>query len=41
LSGRRPFAHIEDLVKDNGLGTLDYGSKWKSQKRFGLTTLRG
>jgi len=41
LSGRRPIAHIEPVIKGNGLISLDYGAKWKSQRKFGLMTLRG
>ena len=41
MSGRRPFAPIEPLAKDNGIVSLDYGNKFKSQRKFGLMTLRG
>jgi len=41
LSGRQPLAHIEAILKNNGIVSLDYGAKWKSQRKFGLMTLRG
>ena len=41
MSGRRPFAPLERLAKNNGILSLDYGDKFKSQRKFGLMTLRG
>ena len=41
LSGRYPFAPLEALNKSHGVGSVDYGPKWKAQRKFGLMTLRG
>ena len=39
----RPQDEQFDLLNDKGHGIvlLDYGPFWKSQRKFGLTTLRG
>ena len=41
FSGRPRVHIIEQFAKGNGLVFLDYGAKWKSQRKFGLSTLRG
>ena len=42
LSGKRAFPQFREIYeKGDGLVTLDYGDKWKSQRKFGLMTLRG
>ena len=40
-SGRRPSPQLQNLKKGNGIILLDYGDKWKTQRKFGLLTLRG
>ena len=40
FSGRPTFPLLENLKNGNGLVFLDYGDKHKSQRKFGLMTLR-
>jgi len=41
FSGRPRFHIIEQFAEGNGLVFVDYGAKWKSQRKFGLSILRG
>jgi len=43
LCSGRVVGDIIDVFNDQGYGLLfaDYGPFWKSQRKFGLTTLRG
>ncbi|CAK8692689.1 unnamed protein product [Clavelina lepadiformis] len=41
FSGRPSFSWSHDIIKGHGLAVLDYGPFLKSQRKFGLSTLRG
>ena len=41
FSGRVHFPSVKDFKKEHGIVFLDYGNKWKTQRKFGLMTLRG
>ncbi|XP_076817021.1 cytochrome P450 2H2-like isoform X2 [Clavelina lepadiformis] len=41
FSGRPSFSWLDDILKKPGIITLDHGTFFKSQRKFGLTTLRG
>ena len=41
FSGRLQIQLIQEITKGGGIGSLDYGPFWKSQRKFGLITFRG
>ncbi|XP_076817174.1 cytochrome P450 2U1-like [Clavelina lepadiformis] len=41
FSGRPPIPVIEQITEGHGIVFLDYGPLWRSQRKFGLLTLRG
>ncbi|XP_076802018.1 cytochrome P450 2U1-like [Clavelina lepadiformis] len=41
FSGRPHLKLLDEITKGGGIATLDYGDLWKSQRKFGLMTLRG
>jgi len=41
FSGRPGMPFIDIITKGLGLSTVDYGDFWKTQRKFGMMTLRG
>jgi len=41
FSGRPPTEVMNQYTEGLGLATVDHGDFWKSQRKFGLTALRG
>uniref|UniRef100_H2YB90 Cytochrome P450 2U1 n=1 Tax=Ciona savignyi TaxID=51511 RepID=H2YB90_CIOSA len=41
FSGRPSVSILDEITNGHGLAFLDYCEKWKSQRKFGLMTLRG
>ncbi|XP_076814663.1 cytochrome P450 2U1-like [Clavelina lepadiformis] len=41
FSGRPPNGFLDKLFEGHGIVFMDYGENWKSQRKFGLFTLRG
>ncbi|XP_076818420.1 cytochrome P450 2U1-like isoform X2 [Clavelina lepadiformis] len=41
FSGRPRSPLLEELTQGGGMAMADYGPLWKSQRKFGVTTLRG
>ncbi|CAK8671316.1 unnamed protein product [Clavelina lepadiformis] len=41
FSGRPRSPLLEELTQGGGMAVTDYGPLWKSQRKFGVTTLRG
>jgi len=41
FSGRPKIPIFEQVTEGHGIVFLDYDNKWKSQRKFGLLTLRG
>jgi len=41
FSGRPTLPFIDIVTQGHGMSAVDYGDFWKTQRKFGLMTLRG